>query len=269
MPTVTDNKTSNYAIPLPVVSNRLVDDISRLSSALFTIDLILALKQDQSTVGAVNGLATLDSSGRLSPTQIPALSGDVALSAGSTTLTLSNTGVTAGVYNSVTVDAKGRVTAGTVVESQTSSFHPTTVQITNYIAQAYDLIKVNTNDGSITITLPSMPADGVMVSVVDVSNHFGYAPVTVISGAGDTINSTSSQLLDVNGMSITFVYIATSLNWQVHSASSSTGGSTGTGGVESRLDGGAPYLDISTTLTIDGGTPVTVLGIQNIDGGSE
>lgn len=269
MPTVIDNKTSNYAIPLPAVSNRLVDDITRLSSALFTIDLILALKQDQSTVGAINGVATLDNNGRLTSTQLPTLSGDVLLNAGSTTLTLSTTGVIAGEYNSVTVDAKGRVIAGSVVTAQLSSFHVTAVQTTNYIAQAYDLIKVNTNAGSVTITFPSMPADGVMINIVDVSNHFGYAPVTVIPGAGDTINATLSRLLDVNGMSITFVYIATSLNWQVHSASSATGGSTGTGSVESRLDGGAPYLDISTTLTIDGGTPVTVLGIQNIDGGSE
>jgi hypothetical protein len=268
MPTVIDNKTSNYAIPLPTVSNRLVDDIARLSSALFTIDLVLALKQDQSTVGAVNGVATLDSSGRLTSTQLPALTGDVTLTAGSTVLTLSNTGVTAGTYNSVTVDTKGRVTSGTTASS--STLQPTGIITTNYTASVYQLIKASTVDGIITIILPSTPIDGAMIGIVDVGNHCGFNAVTIQSGAGDTINFTSSQVLNNNGMCITYVYIATSTNWQIYSTSLATSGSTsGFNGVETRLDGGAPYMDASTTIIIDGGSPITVLGVQNIDGGSE
>ena len=45
--------------------------------------------------------------------RMPAFSGDATSSAGSTSLTLANSGVTAGTYRSVTVDVKGRVTAGT------------------------------------------------------------------------------------------------------------------------------------------------------------
>ncbi len=51
--------------------------------------------------------------GTMSAARLPAFSGDVTSTAGSSALTLSNSGVVAGNYKSVTVDAKGRVTAGT------------------------------------------------------------------------------------------------------------------------------------------------------------
>lgn len=53
-----------------------------------------------------------DLSGTLAAAQFPALSGDVTTSAGSLATTLANSGVSAGTYGQVTVDAKGRVTAG-------------------------------------------------------------------------------------------------------------------------------------------------------------
>jgi hypothetical protein len=52
--------------------------------------------------------------GTLPTARLPAFTGgDVTSTAGSTALTLGNSGVTAGTYRSVTVDGKGRVTAGT------------------------------------------------------------------------------------------------------------------------------------------------------------
>ena len=53
------------------------------------------------------------SSGTLPAARLPALTGDVKTSAGSNSTVLVNSGVTAGTYKSVTVDAKGRVTGGT------------------------------------------------------------------------------------------------------------------------------------------------------------
>ena len=49
--------------------------------------------------------------GTLAAARLPAFTGDVTSTAGTNTLTLANSGVTAGTYNSVTVNAKGIVTA--------------------------------------------------------------------------------------------------------------------------------------------------------------
>ncbi|MCU1309257.1 MAG: phage related tail fiber protein, partial [Candidatus Angelobacter sp.] len=56
-----------------------------------------------------------DLSGSIAATQLPALTGDVTSTAGTAATTLANSGVTAGTYNKVTVDAKGRVTAGSAL----------------------------------------------------------------------------------------------------------------------------------------------------------
>ena len=58
-------------------------------------------------------LSGSNATGILAPASFPALTGDVTNTAGSLATTLSSTGVTAGTYKSVTVDAKGRVSAGT------------------------------------------------------------------------------------------------------------------------------------------------------------
>src|SRR6185312_4010642 len=50
--------------------------------------------------------------GTVAAAQMPALTGDVTSSAGSTATTLAASGVAAGTYTKVTVDAKGRVTSG-------------------------------------------------------------------------------------------------------------------------------------------------------------
>ena len=68
------------------------------------------------SINGETGVVTLtlgNISGTLSANKLPAISGDVISTAGSGVFNLSNTGVTAGTYNSITVDSKGRVTAGT------------------------------------------------------------------------------------------------------------------------------------------------------------
>jgi hypothetical protein len=51
-------------------------------------------------------------SGSVAASQMPAFSGDITSTAGGTTTTLSNTGVTAGTFTKITVDVKGRATSG-------------------------------------------------------------------------------------------------------------------------------------------------------------
>ena len=76
-------------------------------------------------------------SGSIAAAQMPALSGDVVSSAGSTATTLAASGVAPGTYTKVTVDAKGRATAGAQAAfadlsgSATSAQLPATVVYNN------------------------------------------------------------------------------------------------------------------------------------------
>lgn len=60
-------------------------------------------------------IPTTDLAGVLLAAQFPALTGDATTSAGSLATTLAASGVGAGTYGQVTVDTKGRVTAGTTI----------------------------------------------------------------------------------------------------------------------------------------------------------
>ena len=68
--------------------------------------------QDASTKNFSSNASNL-TAGTLPVGRLPAFTGDAAVAAGTASITLANSGVTAGTYKSVTVDAKGRVTAGT------------------------------------------------------------------------------------------------------------------------------------------------------------
>jgi hypothetical protein len=235
--TVTNNITPNYAIALPSLSNRVVDDVPRLISAVSTIDTVLSLKLDASTVGAINGVASLGDDGRLSTTQLPAFIGDVTSTTGSNTLNLSTTGVTAGTYNSVTVDTKGRVTAGSVSpvlpdqsgqtgkylttngvdaswNNVTSGVIPTIIQYSNYTAAANDLVRCNTATGAFNIIFPLNPVDGTIIGVVDVGNTFGINHLTIVP-VGGTIENDSSYILDINGTYASFIYNTYNTNWRI------------------------------------------------------
>jgi hypothetical protein len=67
-------------------------------------------------------------SGTIDVDKLPGMVGDVTSAVGSNVLTLNNSGVVPGVFNSVTVDGKGRVTNGTFTPPNTSDLSWTIVQ---------------------------------------------------------------------------------------------------------------------------------------------
>ena len=90
------------------------------ANALTASDVTGALTYTPENVankGQNSGYAGLDASARLVVSQLPAFTGDATSAAGSDALTLANSGVGAGTYTKVTVDAKGRVTGGSSLAS--------------------------------------------------------------------------------------------------------------------------------------------------------
>ena len=76
------------------------------------VDILEAATKHYVDLAANSLSASKITTGTLSTTRLPAFSGDLTSTAGDNTLTLTNTTVTPGTYTKVTVDAKGRITAG-------------------------------------------------------------------------------------------------------------------------------------------------------------
>ncbi len=138
------------------------------------------------TVAGLNtaGIVTNNASGLLgtSPTllaaQFPALTGDVTTSAGSVTTTLSNSGVAAGTYTKVTVDAKGRTTSGSTAQTlQTIPlFRSTTTTLASNAGSGGGIATVGPNAVSFSLTAGSNPNTSVFSNQLLLSSHVYVAP---------------------------------------------------------------------------------------------
>ena len=84
---------------------------------------------------------------------------------------------------------------------------------TPYTAVSGDQILANTSSNPITILLPASPAVGDEVSIIDTRGTWG-SNNCIINRNGKPINSGTSNLtLDINGQSITLLYIDATRGW--------------------------------------------------------
>ncbi|MGZ3770757.1 MAG: tail fiber domain-containing protein [Bdellovibrio sp.] len=135
-------------------------------------------------------IATTQLTGTLAAAQIPAFTGDVTSPAGSTALTLANSGATAGTYTSVTVDAKGRVTAGT---------NPTTLSgygITDAVKNLSGTPGIQTG---LDAGKPAAPNAGTIYFATDTNTIYQYnsgawAAIASANGSGGTITALTGDV---------------------------------------------------------------------------
>jgi hypothetical protein len=109
--------------------------------------------------------------------------------------------------------------------SITTGLQVTAIKTANYTAAVNDLIRANTTSGAFTITLPASPADGATIGILDMYSLFGTNALTVVPGAGATIESDTSVVLDVNHTYAEFIYSASTTNWLWKGTPSTTSGS--------------------------------------------
>lgn len=183
-----------------------------------------------------NGLAFVNSpllasdlSGTLPASSLPAFSGDVTSSAGSTTLTLANAG-TAGTYYKVTTDAKGRVISGaasllatdipSLDWSKITTGKPTTLSgyaITDAVKNAGGVGNIS---AGVDASKPGFPATGDLFVATDSQKIYRYSGsswdlVSSAGGTGGTVTNVSSANADLS--------VATSTSTPVLTLNSGTG----------------------------------------------
>ncbi len=122
-------------------------------------------------------------SGTLAAAQMPAFTGDVTSSTGSTALTLANTGVTAGSYTSanITIDAKGRITAAA---SSSTSQYPKIVYSGNF------------SGTSLVLNLSAYPGSSygtIIIYLENISGGFSLINMQMSSDGGSTFHTGSTD----------------------------------------------------------------------------
>jgi hypothetical protein len=84
---------------------------------------------------------------------------------------------------------------------------------TNYTAVAKDQLIADTSGGSFTITLPTTPATGDLVRIVDGAN-WATNNLTIGRNSSTIEGLAEDLIIDVNGISLDFVYDSTT--WEVY-----------------------------------------------------
>ena len=283
-----------------LVDGRNVDDTKTDTTALWTAAKViaqLALKVDNSntvTIATANKLLYLDANAKLPASITGNADGNAATATklqtartiaistdatGSTTfdgsgnvtiaLTLANSGVTAGTYTKVTVDAKGRVTTGTSLSatdipvldwSKITTGKPTTLSgygITDAVDKAGD-----TMTGFLVLnadpTLPMHAATKQYVDSVaqglDVKQSVRVATTTNITLSGlqtidgiSLVNGDRVLVKDQTDATQNGIYIASSGSWS-RSSDANTGGKMN-GGTFFFIEDGTNYADTGWVVT--------------------
>ena len=154
----------------------------------------------------------------------------------------------------------------------------TTVKTSNYTASVNDGVQTDTTGGAFTVTLPSSPAIGNQVIIVDTGGAWATNNLTV-GRNGSTIEGSASDLIcDISNVSVQLVFSGTTWNVfaQAGGAGGSgvtqvTGGGTGVATLTGYVKGSGtspftasatvPMSDLSGTLAIaSGGTGATTAG---------
>ena len=85
-----------------------------------------------------------------------------------------------------------------------------------YTAVSGDFIRCDTRSSTLTVTFPLSPADGDIISIIDVYNTFATYNLILQPNTGKKIEGdTISFIVDINGAYLSFVYNVATLEWKM------------------------------------------------------
>ena len=137
----------------------------------------------------------------------------------------------------------------------------TAVQTANYTAANNQGVQTNTTAGAFTVTLPTSPAVGNIVIVIDALGTWGTNNLTV-GRAGENIAGLAEDLVcDINGATVTLVYTGATYGWNVSAQVGGNGGTVMTLAGIQTVTGTKTFTGTSSTLAMvlnDAGEVATV-----------
>jgi len=92
----------------------------------------------------------------------------------------------------------------------------TEVKTSNYTAVVNDLVRTDSTNAAFTVTLPSAPADGDKVGVLDIANKCSINAVLIAASGGKKVEFDPTGLsVNISGASLTLVYNLYNFNWKL------------------------------------------------------
>ena len=98
----------------------------------------------------------------------------------------------------------------------------TTAKTASFTAVSGNGYFVNTTSGAITVTLPSSPSAGDIVSISDYANTSNTNNITVARNGSNIEGAASDLVIENNGVAMTFVYVDGTKGWKVTNAGNQT-----------------------------------------------
>ena len=98
--------------------------------------------------------------------------------------------------------------AGTIVARRTLSTNGTLTLSDNAVC-------INSNGSALTATMPAGPTNGLTLSIDDCFKNSATHNITVAAGAGQTISTGASVVLNVNGAAISAVWNSVQADWNL------------------------------------------------------
>ena len=125
-------------------------------------------------------------------------------------LTASGTTKKIPIGATVLCKSNGTQTLITILEKGSVGINNT---YTPFAAVAGDQIFCDTSSNVITVTLPSSPSTGDEVTIIDSRGNFNSNNVTIDRNGSPIMSATGNDVLDVNGQSVTLIYIDGTRGW--------------------------------------------------------
>ena len=115
-----------------------------------------------------------------------------------------------------------------------------TIQTSNFAAEAGKGYFVNTTSGGVTLTLPSSPSFGDEISVVDYTGTFSTYNLTINANGNKIRRGQTNKVLNANNKAVKLVFTDSTEGWVVASSASND-------------DLGAPTYSIEALIVAGGG----------------
>jgi hypothetical protein len=226
------------------------NELVRCDTRLHSISITLPLNPvNGSIVGIADCFATSDSD---SITVLPNTGDTISTD---TSLIINVAGaVVVLIYNSTSKDWNLQYIPG-----NTGAHGLTSAALTPLVnAASFDLVRVNTTVGRVSVEFPVSPLNGDIIGLVDLGNSLSVNPVTLIAGPGKSISGNSTITVSDSGRYTEYLYDDNSLNWKLITPDTTNRTYTplvsGSGSVNiavdfSLIDGKTVILDLPTGIT--------------------